>query len=116
MTTLRGEPVVNIDPNPDRMVRVGQLEIDVAAMAVRLDGTRLHLPLREFQVLLLLADNAGRVLSPASIGSHVWEPGFEDTHGNLKIHINRLRNRMRAHVDQDYIRTVRGVGYCLEAP
>jgi DNA-binding response OmpR family regulator len=116
VTVLRKDPVVVVNPDPERVVRVGELEVDVAAMAVRLAGQRIPMPLREFQVLLLLADNLGHVLSHASLVEHLWHPGFEDTHGNLKIHVSRLRHRLRACSSQDYIRTVRGIGYCLEAP
>lgn len=114
MTVLRGEPTVLVNPDPDRVVRVGEIEIDVAAIAVCMGQHRVHLPLREFQVLLLLADNAGRVLSAASICRHVWDPAFVDAAGNLKVHINRLRKRMHAHLGRDHVRTVRGVGYVLE--
>jgi DNA-binding response OmpR family regulator len=116
MTMLRKDPVVVVNPDPERVVRVGELEIDVAAMSVRLAGQRISMPLREFQVLLLLADNAGHVLSHTSLVEHLWRPGFADTHGNLKIHVSRLRHRLRACGSPDCIRTVRGVGYCLDAP
>lgn len=116
MTVLRGEPAVRINPDPDRVVRVGEITIDVAGVCVRLGEVKALLPLREFQVLLLLADNAGRVLSAESIRSHVWDEGFVDATGNLKAHILRLRKRIKQHLGVDYIRTVRGLGYILEAP
>ena len=111
MTLLRGEPQVLVNPDPDRVVEVGDVLIDVAAVSVRMAGERLHLPWREFQVLLLLADNAGRVLSAESLRGHIWDEGFVDATGNLKAHIARLRKRMRLHLGTDYIRTVRGMGY-----
>ena len=114
MTVLRREPVVLVNDDPDRLVSVGELAIDVAAMVVRCAGTRVTMPLREFQVLLLLADNAGRVLSARSLTEHVWGADFDDTHGNLKIHVSRLRRRIAAAGGAPCIRTVRGVGYCLD--
>ena len=114
MTVLRREPTVVVNPEPERVVRVGRLEVDVAAIAVRFAGVRVDMPLKEFQVLLLLADNHGRALSAASLAKHLWGPDFEDAHGNLKIHISRLRRRLRDAGGADCIRTVRGVGYCLE--
>lgn len=116
MTLLRGEPTVLINPDPDRVVEVGELVVDVAAVSVRMRGRTLHLPRREFQVLLLLADNAGRVLSADSLRSHIWHEGFVDVTGNLKAHVARLRKHMKQHLGADYIRTVRGMGYTLEAP
>lgn len=114
MTVLRREPTVVVNPDPERIVRVGNLEIDVAAIAVRWNGRRIEMPLKEFQVLLLLADNTGHALSPDSLKEHLWGPDFADAHGNLKIHISRLRRRIREAGGSDCIRTVRGVGYCLE--
>jgi DNA-binding response OmpR family regulator len=116
VTLLRGEPAVLVNPDPDRVVQVGELVIDVAGVSVRMAGERLHLPWREFQVLLLLADNADRVLSAESLCSHIWDEGFVDATGNLKAHIARVRKRMKAHLGVDYIRTVRGMGYVLESP
>lgn len=116
MTLLRGEPTVLIDPDPDRLVEVGRLVIDVAAVSVLMGSERLYLPRREFQVLLLLADNAGRVLTAETFRSHLWDDGFVDATGNLKAYIGRLRKRMKQHLGVDYIRTVRGMGYVLEAP
>jgi DNA-binding response OmpR family regulator len=113
---LRGEPAVLINPDPDRVVQVGELVIDVAAVSVCMGGNKLHLPWREFQVLLLLADNAGRVLSAESLRRHIWDEGFVDATGNLKAHVGRLRKRMKQHLGADYIRTVRGMGYIIEAP
>ena len=116
MTELRSEPVVRIDPDLDRVVHVGDLHIDVAGLSVRMAAEKLHLPWREFQVLLLLADNAGRVLSADVLGRHIWDEGFVDAAGNLKVHVARLRKRMKQHLGVDDIRTVRGTGYVLEAP
>ena len=112
--TVRGEPAVLLNLDPDRVVRVGDIVIDVAGVSVRMGEQKMRLPLREFQVLLLLADNAGRVLSADSIRSHIWDETFVDATGNLKAHINRLRKRMKQHLGVDYIRTVRGLGYILE--
>lgn len=114
VTRLRREPVVVVNPDPERVVRVGRLEIDVAAITVRYAGHRIQMPLREFQVLLLLADNAGHTLSPRALGAHLWDPGFEDVAGNLKIHISRLRQRLTAAGGVECIRTIRGAGYCLD--
>jgi DNA-binding response OmpR family regulator len=105
VTLLRGEPAVVVNPDPDRIVRVGELAIDVAAVSVRMGGVKVHMPWREFQVLLLLADNAGRALKAESLCSHIWDEGFVDATGNLKAHIARVRKRMKAHLGVDYIRT-----------
>jgi len=113
---LRGEPAVLVNPDPDRLVQVGEMTIDVAALSVRMGGQKLHLPWREFQVLLLLADNVGRVLSAESMRGHIWDESFVDSTGNLKAHVARVRKRMKEHLGADYIRTVRGMGYILEAP
>lgn len=116
MTLLRGELPVRINPDPDRVVTVGALTIDVAAVLVRMGEQKVNLPYREFQVLLLLADNVGRALTTDALRVHVWDESFVDSTGNLKAHILRLRKRMKQHLGVDYIRTVRGLGYVLEVP
>jgi two-component system, OmpR family, response regulator RegX3 len=113
MTRLQ-VPLAPADPDPERVLHVGRLEIYPAGLSLRMAGVKSTLPLREFEVLLVLAQNAGRVIPFQTLLDAAWGDGFTDSSGTLKVHVNRIRTRIRAALGVDYIRTVRGVGYPLD--
>lgn len=98
------------------VLRVGDLTLDPASRRVRRNDTSIHLSATEYALLEYLMRNAGRVLMRASIMDHVWPYDFEGNENVLDVYIGYLRRK----IDRDYnpalIRTVRGVGYCLEHP
>ena len=90
----------------------GELEIDPRARRVRRAGRVVHLAPREFDLLLLLAQNPGRVFSRAELLERVWGPSFSGYEHTVNAHINRVR----AKIEPDpraprYLETVWGVGY-----
>ncbi|HXF62142.1 MAG TPA: response regulator transcription factor [Caldilineaceae bacterium] len=97
-------------------VTVGDLEIDPAAREARLAGRRLDLAPKEFDLLLLLARHAGRVLSPGEILETVWGPEWAGENQTLYVHVRWLREKIEedpAHPRR--LLTVRGSGYKLVA-
>ena len=97
------------------VVRVGDLEIDLAAWRVSYAGRRVHLSPVEFRLLACLAKRVGQMVNHAAILDEVW--GWEAEHGTLtqvKNYIGRLRRKIEpnAHNPQ-YIISVTGVGYRL---
>lgn len=99
-----------------RVLRLGDVELELDGHQLRLGGTPVHLPHREFQVLEMLLGNAGRVVTRRELLDHIWGPGHPDIHKTLEAHINRLRRRFRTEGRPDRIRTVRGVGYIFDIP
>ncbi|MFF5261865.1 response regulator transcription factor [Actinomadura viridis] len=93
-------------------LRAGPLEIDPRARRVRRDGREVHLTPTEFELLACLARNSGTVLTRAVLLEQVWE--WADASGTRAVdsHVKALRRKLGA----DLIRTVHGVGYCLEIP
>ena len=100
--------------DPERIVQVGEIEVYPAGLSLRIQGVKSTLPLREFEVLLVLAENAGRVIPFETLMEAAWGPSVTPRAGTLKSHVNRLRRRIKAELGVDYIRTVRGVGYSLD--
>ena len=100
----------------NRVLTFGELELDGGAREVRVDGTRLHLTAKEFDLLFFLASNPGRVFSRDQLMSRIW--GYEaalDT-GTVTVHVRRLR----AKIERDpalprHLETVWGVGYRFAA-
>nr|WP_225444612.1 response regulator transcription factor [Pseudomarimonas arenosa] len=87
----------------------GSLVLDPAKFEARIDGQRLELPRREFALLRLLVEGAGRVVSKDALQQHLY--GWDDDVGSnaLEVHVHHLRKKL----PNDWIRTVRGVGYML---
>lgn len=97
----------------DQRAQAGRLTLDNASHIATLDGHRLELPLKEFDLLFLLAGHIGRTLTRDYILDEVWGFGFDGNTRTLDVHINRLRDRFG---DEHGFRiaTVRGLGYRLE--
>ena len=100
----------------DRQLRVQDLRIDPAARRVWRDGGELELTRREFDLLLRLARDAGRVVRREALMSDVWDMNWFGSTKTLNVHIGWLRRKLGDDPDDPrYIRTVRGVGFSLVA-
>ena len=97
------------------MLRLGDVELRLDAHQALVAGTAIHLPHREFQVLHILMDNAGRVVSRRELLDTLWEPRHTDSN-TLDVHVNRLRRRLNTPATPERIRTVRGLGYIFDLP
>jgi DNA-binding response OmpR family regulator len=93
-----GELAVNINPDPDRVLQVGDITIDVAGVLSVLAAAAAAAPAASSRSCCCWRTSAGRVLSADSIRRHIWGEGFVDATGNLKVHVNRLRKRITAHL------------------
>ena len=91
---------------------VGSLKIDPLGHQVEKDQEPINLTAKEFALLLVLATNLRRVVSPSQLLAQVW--GLDEVHATDRVHVYILR--LRKKIGEDYIRTVRGVGYILEDP
>jgi DNA-binding response OmpR family regulator len=92
-------------------VRVGLLALDAPAFEVSAAGRPLRLNLREFELLRLLMDNAGTVVTYQRIREQLWESRGDSVSANtIAVHIRRLRSHLAGVAD---ILVVRGVGYRL---
>jgi len=99
----------------DTVLTVGDLRVDQLKREV-LRGTRtIDLSPREFSLLVFLARNAGRTVSRSRIAEAVWNYRFDSETNVVDVYVNYLRKKLDLGNDGVTIRTVRGVGYRLEA-
>lgn len=102
---------------PDKQRRVyvfDQLVVDADNSQVTLRGKPVSLTPTEFQLLLTLAENAGRILSHEQLLSQVWGPEYVGETGYVKRYIWYLRQKIEDDPgDPQYILTERGFGYKL---
>lgn len=94
--------------------RVGDLEMDVAAHRAARAGLRLDLTAREFQLLALLVQKRGEVLTRTMIAQSVWDMKFSGDMNVVDVSVRRLRSKLDDPFPTKLLRTVRGVGYVLE--
>ena len=105
-------PVAN-----DSLIEVRPLEVDVAAHSASLHGQKMKLTPKEFAILTLLAQSAGRPVSAKDLFEGAWEEPFDDAASNtIMVHIRHLRKKLAA-IDSStqFIETAWGVGYRLKA-
>lgn len=101
-------------PPPDAgVLRAGRLELDRPEHTVFEDGRRLTLTLKEYELLLLLMENPGRVFTREQLLQSVWGTGYPGETRTVDVHIGTLRAKLGGC--GAYIETVRGVGYRMEA-
>jgi two-component system, OmpR family, response regulator RegX3 len=97
-------------------LHVGEVRLDPDSHEVTLRSERLHLPLREFELLRLLMENAGIVLPRATLLSRLWGPSAPLESTSLEVHIRRLRAKLEDDpAGPRRIVTVRGIGYRYQA-
>ncbi|WP_432133543.1 MULTISPECIES: response regulator transcription factor [unclassified Streptomyces] len=100
-------------PRTTDEVRVGGLVLDPAAREARLDGRPLSLTRREFELLDVLARNAGIVLTRDQLLDRVWGYDFDVRTDAVDTFVSYLRRKLEADGRARVIHTVRGVGFVL---
>ncbi len=88
----------------------GNLTLDPASHLVTFNQENITLPRREFALLHILLENAGRVLSREHLTQSLYGWGEEVDSNALEVHIHNLRKKF----GQEFFRTIRGIGYMIE--
>jgi len=94
----------------NEIVECGNLVIDLAKCEVTIDGRRLALTFREYELLKFLASNSGRVFTREAMLNRVWGYDYYGGDRTVDVHIRRLRSKIE-DPDHTYIETVRNIGY-----
>jgi two-component system response regulator PrrA len=110
---LRLRALLRRRPPPRAGLRVGDLVIDPASRSVRRAGRPVELTRREFDLLEVLARNAGVVLSRERLLSLVWGYDFDVTGNAVDTFVSYLRRKLEADGSPRLVHTVRGVGFVL---
>ena len=93
-------------------VRSGDLHIDFAKRTVTVKDEPVHLTRIEFDILAILARNAGRVVTSRMLLDQVWGPEYEGDTQALRVHVSHLRRKLESPGDVSrYILTEPGVGF-----
>jgi len=113
----RTELPSHVDKKKSAVFNDDYLSIDISERKVMIKGERLKLTPREFRLLALLVDNAGRVLSHQQALENVWGWEYINDVDYVRIYISHLRQKMEPDPSQPkYILTEPGVGYYFNSP
>lgn len=97
------------------VLRSFNLELDLLRRRVIRSGQRIDLTAKEFALLELLLRRQGEVLPRSLIASQVWDMNFDSDTNVIEVAVRRLRAKVDEPFEPKLIRTVRGMGYVLEA-
>jgi DNA-binding response OmpR family regulator len=102
---------------PDGILRFGPLHIDRAAREVRVRGQRRELTGRQYELLLLLAERAGRVQTREQLMDALKGETWDSVDRSIDVHISRIRQLIEDDARHPrFVQTVRGAGYVLTPP
>jgi len=99
----------------ENVLRAGDLEINRLTRQVKRDGKRIELSPKEYSLLEYLFLHPGRVLSRTMIVEKIWDQSFEGLTNIVDVYIGHLRQKVDGGHSHKLIRTVRGLGYMLDA-
>jgi len=92
---------------PANLIEVDGLTIDRTSYTVKVRGREITLPKKEFELLFYLAQNPNKVLSREDLLHHIWGTDVYVVPRTVDVHIRKVREK----IGEDYITTVKGVGY-----
>ncbi len=97
---------------PDRLYKARELEINFDKRLVRLAGKEIHLTQIEYQLLTLLAENSGKVLTYSYIMNTIWGPYIDDNNQILRVNMSNIRRKIERNPSKpEYLFTKIGIGY-----
>lgn len=102
-----------VDSN--EVIEAGDLRIEPGQLLATVAGSPVQLRLKEFQLLVALARNPGRLMSRQRLANEVWGYDHLPSSRTIDVHIRRVRQAVEDPSAFDYIRTVHGAGYRFDA-
>ncbi|MDP2884880.1 MAG: response regulator transcription factor [Ignavibacteria bacterium] len=91
------------------LLKMGDLEIQTNNYVVRIGSREIHLPKKEFEVLLFLARHPERVVSRETLLNEIWGHDVYVVDRTIDVHVRKIREKLGRHAH--HIETVKGVGY-----
>lgn len=99
--------------NEGNILRVGKLELNTGEHTIFVSGERIELTLKEYELLQMFMNHLGRVYTREQLLQRVWGMDYAGETRTVDVHIGTLRSKLKEC--GDYIETIRGVGYRMEA-
>mgnify|MGYP002520246233 CR=1 FL=1 len=103
---------MSLRERPDPVYRVGGLEVDDRSRTVTVEGKVVRLTPIEYQILLLLVKEQGKVLSISQIYESIWQMRAVGADNTIAVHVRHIREKIENNPkDPRYLKVVWGNGY-----
>lgn len=113
---LRRNTETVVQESAPGIIEAGSVRMDLDRHIVEVHGEKVSMPLKEFELLELLLENANRVLTRGQIIDRVWGSNYFGDTKTLDVHIKRIRSKIEDDPARPvHLLTVRGLGYKFEA-
>ena len=99
------------DRPEEQVLEANGVRVDLEKVTVQVGGQEMHLPKKEFELLVLLMSKPGKVFKRDEIYGQIWGNELFVGDRTIDVHIRKLREK----IGDDRIRTVKGIGYTCEA-
>ncbi|MGD6818595.1 response regulator transcription factor [Metabacillus sp. 84] len=96
-------------------LEAADITMDALSKEVWMDGRKMMLPLKEFEILFKMASYPNRIFTRGEMIEQFWGADYEGDDRTVDVHVKRVRDRLREAGSSVKIATVRGLGYRLEA-
>jgi two-component system response regulator RegX3 len=97
------------------VIEHGSIKLDISRHNVQVNGAAVAMPLKEFELLAYLMENAGRVLTRGQLMDRIWGSDYVGDGKTLDVHVKRLRSKVEVDpANPKLLHTVRGLGYKFE--
>lgn len=93
--------------SPSSLITIGELTIDRTSYTIKINNREINLPKKEFELLYFLAQNPNKVFSREELLQNIWGSDVYVLARTVDVHIRKVREK----IGEDYITTVKGVGY-----
>ncbi|MGB9666186.1 MAG: response regulator transcription factor [Candidatus Cryosericum sp.] len=97
------------------VIRIGDLTINTATNVVMRGGRAIELTRKEYQILVYLSLNRGRVVPKEELENHLWDEHASLWSDTLRTHVKNLRKKIEGDGRMELIKTLRGIGYEIDA-
>ncbi|WP_342478024.1 response regulator transcription factor [Paenibacillus sp. FSL H7-0350] len=105
------------EEKPNEQIVLGRLTLDRSTCQVEVAGEAIALTSTEYKILELLMQQPGRVFTRKKIYETVWEDFYVYEDNSIMVHISNIRDKIeRDSKRPEYLKTIRGLGYKIEAP
>lgn len=96
------------------IIKIGDLKIDISKNTVSINENIINLTKKEYQILVYLSINKGRVVTKEELEAHLWDENSQLWSDTLRTHIKNLRKKIEREKCKLMIKTIKGIGYEID--